>query len=317
MNITIIGVGAMGCLFAAKLAPVAHVNMIGHWPEQLATLQQQGLRLQRPNGRFTHHAIHATNNPQDVRLTDVVLILVKSWQTAQAATIAAQVLADNGIALTLQNGLGNLEQLTAVLPPHRTTLGITSEGATITQPGQVRHAGHGQTHLAQGNTDGKIISQLTKTLDQAGFSVQMSNQVDSLLWGKLAINAGINPLTALLHKPNGFLAENQQARALMVATAEEAAAVANAQQIQLPYANVAEHVQAVATATAANHSSMLQDVLRGAPTEIEAICGAVVEYGRQFNIPTPINQNLLNLVKSSPKKPLTIEQLYTSTGINN
>src|SRR5690606_40431702 len=121
----IIGIGAMGCLFGAKLSQVAEVTLVGHWPAQLAALREHGLRLIDPDGRSHTLRLSATANPKTAAPADLALILVKSYQTPQAAATAQQLLAAHGVALTLQNGLGNWEQLTAVLGPHRASLGIT------------------------------------------------------------------------------------------------------------------------------------------------------------------------------------------------
>ncbi|KAA3664135.1 MAG: 2-dehydropantoate 2-reductase [Chloroflexi bacterium] len=309
MKIAIIGTGAMGCLFAAHLYDAADVVMVGNWPEQLAAIQQNGLSLEGVNGRFTHHPIRATNNPHDAAPVDLAIVLTKSWQTTQTAQLVHKVLAPDGVALTLQNGLGNLEKLTAVLGPTHATLGTTSAGANIVKPGHVRFAGHGVTHIATTNATAHIIKPLVEILNQKGLETHISNEVDSLIWGKLVINAGINPLTALLRVPNGFLAENPITRAIMAAAAKEVEAVAHKLGIQLPYPDAAKRTLAVAQATAPNRSSMLQDVLRGAPTEIEAICGEVVKNGRLANTPTPINQQLLKLVQSISDSPMTIAEL--------
>ncbi|MGW8250924.1 MAG: ketopantoate reductase family protein, partial [Anaerolineales bacterium] len=111
------------------------------------------------------------------------------------------------------------------------------------------------------------------------FAVEDATDPDVLLWGKLVINAAINPLTALLQVPNGELLERPTARSLMVSLAREAAAVAAAQKLRLPYDDPITAVEETATRTAANRSSMLQDVQRGMPTEIDAICGAIVHAG--------------------------------------
>jgi 2-dehydropantoate 2-reductase len=309
MKISIIGIGAMGCLFAAHLHEVADVVLVGNWPEQLAAIRQNGLTLEEVNGRFTKHAIPITSNPAEAAPADVVIVLVKSWQTTQAAQAAAQCLAPNGVALTLQNGLGNLEKITAVLPPNQATLGTTSAGANIINAGHVRYAGRGVTHIAATEATAHIIEPLVDLLNKTGLESQISSEVDSLLWGKLAINAGINPLTALLRVPNGYLAEQPTARAIMEAAAKETETVANKLGIQLPYPNAAQRTLEVAQATAQNRSSMLQDVLRGAPTEVEAICGIVVENGRFTQTPTPINQQLLKLVQSIGKTPLEVVDL--------
>lgn len=296
MNVVIIGVGAMGCLFAAHLAELAAVVMIGNWAAQLATIRTRGLTLIHPDGRQTQHAIRISNDPAEVGAADLVLILVKSHQTEQAAAQAARILAPDGLVLTLQNGLGNLAKIAAAVGPARSVLGVTAQGATVLAPGTVRHAGHGPTHLAQTAETATILAQVAGLFRQAGLETHLTDDVDSLVWGKLAINAGINPLTALLHVPNGYLAQNEPARSIMCRAAEEAAAVARAQGIRLPYSSAAQRTVAVAQATAGNRSSMFQDILRGAPTEIDAICGAVVAHGRRLKVPTPVNQQLLKLV---------------------
>lgn len=297
MNIAIIGMGAMGCLFAAYLAPLAKVAMIGRWPAQLAALQNEGLRLIHVDGRETNHRLWATTDPAEAHPAEVALVLVKSSQTEDAAGLARRVLTPAGVAVTLQNGLGNVEKLAATLGPERVALGVTSQGATVMAPGTVRHAGHGPTFLAQQPATAAALITLAALLNQAGLETHLTDNADGLVWGKLAVSAGINPLTALLNVPNGFLAENEPARAIMSRAAEETAAVARAQGIELPFADAAGRALEVARATAGNYSSMLQDARRGVPTEIEAICGAIVEHGRRAGVPTPVNDCLLQLVK--------------------
>jgi 2-dehydropantoate 2-reductase len=135
-------------------------------------------------------------------------------------------------------------------------------------------------------------------LEQADFTVATVADLEALVWGKLAINAAINPLTALLRMPNGELLSSPTTRDLMGRAAREVAAVAAARGITLPYPDPAAAAEDVATRTATNSSSMLQDVRRGALTEIDAICGAVVAAGAEVGVRTPINQILWQLVKS-------------------
>jgi 2-dehydropantoate 2-reductase len=124
------------------------------------------------------------------------------------------------------------------------------------------------------------------------------DDAQSLIWGKLVINAAINPLTALLRVPNGKLLESLSAREMMGALATETARVAAADKISLPFSDPIAAAEEVARKTAANHSSMLQDVLRGAPTEIDAICGAIVKIAQKHNIDTPANWACWKLVKA-------------------
>jgi 2-dehydropantoate 2-reductase len=300
-KIALLGVGAMGSLFAARLAPYADISMIGHWPAQLAALQTAGVRLCHANGSDTVHRVLATNDVRTVGQVDVILVLVKSYQTEQAARQAGQLLAPHGVVVTLQNGLGNLARIAAVVGADRATLGVTAQGAMLMAPGIVRDTGAGPIHVALPAHAAPVLAHglplLVDLLRQADFTVQVVTEADSLLWGKLAVNAGLNPLTALLRVPNGFVAEHEPARTVLWRAATETAAVAQAQGIALPYAHAGQYALEVARATAVNHSSMLQDIQRGAPTEIEAICGAVVRAGEAHGVATPVNALLHHLVK--------------------
>jgi 2-dehydropantoate 2-reductase len=142
------------------------------------------------------------------------------------------------------------------------------------------------------------LATLADQLRAAGFIVESAPDANALLWGKLVINAAINPLSALLGVPNGELLARREARALMAAVAREAASVAVAQGIGLPYPDPVVAVETIARRTATNRSSMLQDVRRGAPTEIDAINGAIVQAGAQTGVPTPINRTLWQLLKA-------------------
>jgi 2-dehydropantoate 2-reductase len=298
MRIIIIGVGAMGSLFAGRLSPLTEVVMLGHWPEQLAALKGNGLLLVHPDGQESRVKVQATNNLADVGRADIVLVLVKSWQTRRAAGQARQIINAGSLVVTLQNGLGNLEILVESVSVGSVTLGVTSEGANMVAPGIVKHAGFGQTHLATLDGQDQNLDQLADLFCAAGFESHLVNSTRSLVWGKLAVNAGINPLTGLLQVSNGFLTQDTIARDLMRLAAEETAVVAVAQGIGLPYSSAADRALEVAEATAANRSSMAQDLARGTPTEIEAISGAIVESGKQFACPTPINEALCYLVKA-------------------
>lgn len=306
LNIAIFGVGAMGSLFGSRLSrsdsrstPTPNVTLIGNWAEQIETVRRDGLTITYPDGRQTHHTLLITNNLAQVPPADIVLILVKSYQTARAAWQAAQILRPDGLAITLQNGLGNLEILAKAVGPQRAGLGITAQGATMLAPGQLYHAGQGPTHLAKiPSQQGKRLAEVAALFNAAGLETTLVDNADSLVWGKLAINAGINPLTALLEVPNGELAKNDNWREVMAAAASEVAEVAAAQGIQLPFADPARRTADVSQATASNRSSMLQDVSRAAPTEIDAISGAVVRIGKLLGVPTPVNEFLLRMVKN-------------------
>jgi 2-dehydropantoate 2-reductase len=309
MKITIFGTGAMACLFGARLAPVAEVTLVGAWPEGLEALRAEGIRVEaglrqlQPAAPATTGGGAATEAAEDrtapARVgvaalgeaappAGLALVLVKAWQTAQVAAYLAGYLAPDGLALTLQNGLGNLEQLGP-----RARLGVTTVGATLVGPGRVRPGGAGTTHVA-------APEWVAALLRQAGFEAQTvpAAEVDGLLWGKLAVNCGINALTALLRVLNGELLRRPEAAQLMVEAAQECAAVARARGVRLPWPDAAAQTRAVAERTAVNRSSMFQDILRGAPTEVDAINGAVAQEAGRRGVPAPINTILWRLVRA-------------------
>jgi 2-dehydropantoate 2-reductase len=161
----------------------------------------------------------------------------------------------------------------------------------------VRHAGEGSIHLAPPPGSSELFLPVVDLLQKAGFAAEVAEDVDSLVWGKLAVNAGINPLTAVLNVPNGYLVEHEATRAVMLAAAQETETVAAARGIQLPYPDAGERVLAVARATAQNRSSMLQDLGRGSRTEIDAICGPVVTLGEEAGVETAVNRQLFTWIK--------------------
>jgi 2-dehydropantoate 2-reductase len=298
MRITIFGLGAMACLFGSRLAPQAEVALVGHWRAQIEALNTAPLRIAYPNGREERVRLRATDDPDSLPPADVVLILTKSRGTEDAARQAASVLRPDGLAITLQNGIGNLEIIAAQVGAGRATLGVTAQGAALTGPGELRYGGTGVTHLATRPEIDARVRAAADLFNRCGLETQVASNVDTLVWGKLAVNAGINPLSALLRVPNGALLESDSARGLMRAAADEVAALAAAPGIPLPFESAAARCEEVARLTAHNRSSMLQDALRGVETEIEVICGAVVRKGEEMGVPTPVNAALYRMVRA-------------------
>jgi len=289
----------MACLFAARLsAAEVAVTMLGGWPAGLEALRQYGVTVVEADGSERSYPVQVADDPSTCTGARFALVLVKSWQTERAARQLAECLAMDGVALTLQNGIGNREKLARHLGGQRVALGVTTTGANLLDPGRVRPAGEGVISLGAH----PLMGQMAVILRAGGFLVETSSDPNGLLWGKLVINAAINPITALLGITNGELLERLPARVLLTTVAREAAAVAIAQGVRLPYPDPVVAVETIARRTAANRSSMLQDVARGAPTEIDAICGAIVEAGERTGVATPANRTLWQLVKAlSPR----------------
>jgi 2-dehydropantoate 2-reductase len=328
MKIGIIGAGALGSLIAFYLSVHADVWLLSRRQEQIDAINRDGLRRELDGVAGTRRP-RAAADPAAIGPCDIVLVLTKSYATAWAAQQAQlllkpfseqndkvtrwqgdkvnatditpspchPIILSGTLVVTLQNGLGNRELLVAALGADRVGQGVTALGATLLGLGQVRHAGQGTTVFGTA-PDRAGMATLVDLFNTCGLPAELSDDLDALVWGKLVVNAGINALTALLRVPNGALADSAEARALMADAVAEVAAVAQARGTALPYPDPLAHTLAVAHATRANHSSMLQDVLRGSPTEIDAINGAVAREGLRLGVPTPINSMLAALVRA-------------------
>jgi 2-dehydropantoate 2-reductase len=196
--------------------------------------------------------------------------------------------------VTLQNGLGNAEALASVLGPSRVVVGAAEVGATLVGPGRVRHGGGERIRLAAHAKAGEAAS----LLGRAGFDVSVVPGAEPLLWEKLAATAPLLPLTALLRVANGEVLRRSSAADLLDAAAREVVTTAAAAGIRLPGGAPGEAARRVIRATEGNVSSMLQDVLRGVRTEVDAISGAVVRTARRERVPAPVNEILWRAVRA-------------------
>jgi 2-dehydropantoate 2-reductase len=195
--------------------------------------------------------------------------------------------------------LGNLETLGDVLGVERVVLGMTYHGATLDGPGHARHTAVGQTFV--GEPSGAItprIAYIADALTHAGLPTEATDRLWSMAWGKLVVNAAMNATCALIGASGSDVLASPSAREWAGMVAEEAAAVAAGLGIALPYPDAAVRVWQHCETVGPAKPSMLQDFLRGRPTEIDAINGVVVREGARLGIPTPYNRALVLLVKS-------------------
>ncbi len=308
MRIAVLGTGALACVYAARLAGHAEVSMFGSWPAGVEAIRANGVHIVEPDGRLwraelpvytpADFELDAEGNNPLVHAADIALVLVKSYQTPRAAEWARDLLAPGGIALTLQNGLDNYEALVEELGADCAAVGVTYNGATVLAPGEVRHVAHNPTYLGRTSANAARIEALADVFERAGFETQIGEDIEARLWGKAVVNAAINPLTALWRVPNGALLTGSDRRWLVARLAEEAASVARGRGLVLPFEDPVAYTEAVCRSTAANHSSMLQDVERGRPTEIDSINGIIIAEGKRLGIHTGVNETVWRLVRA-------------------
>jgi 2-dehydropantoate 2-reductase len=293
-SILILGTGALATFFAARFASAGiSVTMLGSWKQGINAINKKGVQVDGDSRVFP---VHATADPDACTGFHFAMVLVKAWQTEHAAEHLTGCLAENGIALTLQNGLGNDTILSNYLGLRRVAQGVTTLGSFLVAPGLVHLGGAGPISLESNPR----LSPLEEMIRRAGFEVKTVADIQSLIWGKLVISSAIVPLTALLRVKNGELLNLPSARYLMGQLTLETSMLANKLGIVLPFVNAELAVEEVAARTAENRSSMLRDILRGAPTEIDAINGAIIHLADQEHVHVPVNRVVWSLVKAIP-----------------
>lgn len=298
MRIAIVGPGGIGCLFGGLLSQAGHeVWLVDRQPDRARLLDRRGVWISGVLGEF-RCPVRATAQPQEAGPAELVMVAVKSYDTAAAAE-AAQPLLDEGTAvLTVQNGLGNIEALQQALGAERVLGGVTSQAATVISPGQIHHAGSGTTII--GEPSGELtdrLTSLTTVLSEARLPAELTTQLSGVVWGKLAVNAGINPVATLAQVRNGGIMESSHLRLLLAAAVREVELVAKAKGVRLPQPDAVAYAEEICQRTANNLNSMLQDIRRRRRTEVEAINGAVVREGAALGVPTPVNQALAWLIR--------------------
>ncbi len=286
MKMAVIGPGAMGCLYAARLARAGmKVHLIDHKQARADRLEKTGITVESAGETFTEHPAMATHVPTGL---DFIIVLTKAYSTA------ALRFPPETPVLTLQNGLGNVEILCSVVGSARLMVGATTEASTLLGEGHIRHVASGETTF--GSWTSCPCENAQAALEKAGFNVQITNSPGQLVWEKTAINAGINPLTALLNAPNGRLLQQYEVRQLMRDLVVEATKVASTEGYRFTHSLV-ESAEAICARTAENISSMLQDIRAGRQTEIDAISGEILRRAQIASLPTPRTRVVYQLVR--------------------
>jgi 2-dehydropantoate 2-reductase len=294
LKIGIVGAGGLGTLFGERLAAANDVVLLERRREIVEAIGRAGLRVDgssRP-GR-------ATTEPRDLFDVQVLFVFVRATDTLRALRPFATHLNPSTVIVSLQNGLGNEEAIkTALGSMIPLVVGATTESALIVGPGEVQRIGEGTTVLGSAGASPDTCNRIARLLVDCGFRASTAYDIRPHLWGKLIANAAINPVAALLGRPNGIVLSDEHAGEVARSLAQEAATVANAMRIPLPFTDPWSYVRSIVEQTAEMDNSMLNDLRSGAPTEIEFVNGAVVAAGRRAAVPTPYNETVTALMKA-------------------
>lgn len=300
MRVTVLGAGAMGCLIGARLREAGdEVTLVSRNPAVREAVAARGVLLAEGGARRSIALpIQADSGGPPAEL---LLIMVKADDTPSAAKAARAGVGADTAVLTLQNGLGNVEAIRAELPGCRLLAGSTTVGANSQGPGQVEAAGRGSTDVAPCSAqDLTLAEEIASHLDRAGLNCHAEADPWPLIWNKVAVNAVINPIAALLGLTNGQLLELDGVEELAGSVLAEVQAVAKSQGVAV--ATDWQAVRGVLEVTRANRCSMLQDLLARRPTEIRALNGRVAALAQTAGVGAPVNATLAGLVALAERR---------------
>ncbi len=299
MRIGVVGAGALGSVFGGLLALAGRdVVLVRRSVEAAERIQAEGLALEGVSGNHTVK-VPVVTDATHAGACDLVLVLVKAYDTDSAVTAVEALLAPAGVVLTLQNGVGNYEVLESAFPG-KVLVGTTTNAALALGPGRFRHTGRGELYL------GEAYAQVSERVKQVASALSIAelgkvHAVDSAMgsvWTKVIINACINAPATLLGLPNGALPATSAARELIRTVVQECVDVVTAKGITLTTSDPEAMVLAVCEATAPNLNSMYQDIRLGRRTEISAINGAIAKEGVALGVGVRTNQTLALLIEA-------------------
>lgn len=303
LKVGIIGAGSMGTLFGYHLTESADVTILETNPETARAIAQEGLRVNDGSAR----RVTIASSPRELFNSGVLFLFVKAVDTLRALRPFAGELNPATPIVSLQNGVGNEDAIkTALGGAVPVILGITTESSLTLGAGHVRSSEQGNTIIGAASAAPATARTVADLLTRSGLRASVVYDIRPHLWGKLVANAAINAVSALLDCESGDILKDANAAHLAESLAEEAAAVASALKINLPFVNPWQYVTQVIELGADSKSSMAFDLESGHPSEIDHINGAIVAFGRRTGTPTPYNDAMVRLIKAK-------EQLRTRT----
>ena len=300
MRLGIFGTGAIGCLLTFKIAKAGVHPYIYSRRESLIPLQERGIIVHSSDSVEVLTPPEFSILESDKKL-DVAIICCKQNSVSELTSIAEKHLVSNGFVIAIQNGLGHLDRVASIVGRGRTFGACVTHGSNRIGPVEIRLGGEGRIVIGPLDEEKLAIrsglyEKVVEILPESNLFPVLVSDISPSIWEKLLINLAINPISAICGVRNGALLTsplNQLAIDVMM----EGALVAQFEGINIDFENLDNTLNEVLISTAENQSSMLQDVIHGVPTEVDWICGAIVERAELHGIPVPRTQTLWDLVR--------------------
>ncbi len=297
MKIVIIGAGAMGCLYGAYLSRKHEVIMLDSYDKQVEAINQNGITVFEEDGsENTFSNVKACISGECKEAAELVIVFVKSTFTEDALRDNKKLFGDKTLVMTLQNGAGNDRKIAKYVNKKNIIIGTSKHNSVNMGGGKVRHNGSGETTIGSNLENNKNLDKIHGILEECGFKVEKTNDIQRVIWSKLFVNLSINTFTAITRAPIGSMIESKYAWDFAEKMICEAVDVAEADGTHFSYREVLNMVHHVCEDAGKGYSSMSQDVMNCRLTEIDAINGAIVEQAKLYNVKVHYNSLIVDLI---------------------
>ena len=300
MKICVVGTGAMGSVYACFFAEAGHeVWAVDGWGAHIEAIRADGLRLEGASGSRTVKSIEAVNAVRLARKCDLYVIATKAYHVEQAAAAVRSVAEAESEVVTIQNGVGAADIVARSLGADRVLVGVADGfGASVIEPGRVHHAAFNLVRIgAIGGGISNRVERMVGIWENAGFRAKAYADMDRLIWEKLVCNVAFSGSCAVHGKTLGELMAEPSAWETARGCAREAHEVGLAKGVDFSFDDPVEYVTRFGLRMPGARPSMLLDHLAQRRSEIDALNGMVVEFGRKHGVATPNNEFILAAVR--------------------
>jgi 2-dehydropantoate 2-reductase len=300
MNICFAGAGALGCAIGGTLAAGgSDVWLVDRNAEHIDAIRSRGLQMRTEDGERTVK-VNASTRFEDVGLSDLVIVLVKSTATGDVIRAAMPTIGPNTVVMSLQNGMGHEEILEPIVGRQRLLAGKTYAGGVMLGSGRIISGTRGKETII-GELDGRITQRakaIAEAFERSGMICTVSDNIQGTILDKLLVNVATGAVSGITRLEYGPLYKIPEIEETALAAVAEAMAVASASGVKISYTNPRDPwIKAAAGLPYDFKTSILQSLEKNSLTEIDFINGSVVRMGERCGVPTPVNRTLVAMIK--------------------
>ncbi len=301
MKIAIIGAGAMGSIYGAHLSKNNEVFMIDTNEPVVSKINEVGLEIMKEEKSEIFYPKAFTSSEQ-VPVVDIVILFVKALYSRSALESNKNIIGENTILMTLQNGQGHEDLLKEFTAEQNVVIGTTEDNGKVMDLGVVSHGGTGNTNIGSLDDTDVAIDIVKAGFENTCFNVIVHENIQQLIWDKLFINSSLSALTGVLQVPMGFIASNEHTFDIAKQLIKESVAVAKAQGLVADYDEIVEKVKKTSLQSPEGVTSICADIRNGRLTEVDTISGAVVKSAKKYNVAAPTHELVVKLIHALEKR---------------